>query len=369
MSHTDPNKRHDFVLLFDVQDGNPNGDPDGGNMPRTDPETMQGLVTDVSLKRKIRNFVLAYAQDLPEAERSRFNIYVENRGVLNAQHRKAYSALKIPLSEPVRVEVQDETLRLELQEGGLPEGFTLEDDSDAFVLVYSGELEPALLKGNLEDYKEIASPTAFKMLDALSKKAKTVKSSRENIKKAQDWMCQNFYDVRMFGAVMSTGVNAGQVRGPVQLTFARSVDPVLPRDLSITRVAITREEDREKKETEMGRKALIHYGLYVARGFFSPHLASGTFTSQQDLEILWNALVQMWALDRSASRGMMAPRGLYVFTHENKLGNAPAHQLFERIHVKSNPDVTAPRAFSDYTVTIDQSPLPSGVTLTALLEG
>jgi CRISPR-associated protein Csd2 len=368
MSHTDPNRRHEFVLLFDVQDGNPNGDPDGGNMPRTDPETMQGLVTDVSLKRKIRNFVLAYAHDLPEAERSRFNIYVENRGVLNAQHRKAYNALGIQTAQSASAEVTDETLALTLTEMDLPDGFTLESDNGAHVLTYSGELDTDELKLALETIKEASSP-AGKFAEALTKKAKGRKATRDDVRRAQDWMCQHFFDVRMFGAVMSTGVNAGQVRGPVQLTFARSVDPVLPRDLSITRVAITREEDQEKKETEMGRKALVHYGLYVARGFFSPHLAAGTTTSTQDLEVLWHALVQMWALDRSASRGMMTPRGLYVFTHDSKLGNAPAHQLFERIHVQRRADVIAPRSFTDYTVAVSDAPLPGGVTLTRLLEG
>jgi CRISPR-associated protein Csd2 len=369
MSYTDPNRRHEFVLLFDVQDGNPNGDPDGGNMPRTDPETMQGLVTDVSLKRKIRNFVLAYAQDLPEAERTRFNIYVENRGVLNAQHRKAYTELGIQTAQASSLEITDEAVALTLKDMDLPEGFTLEEDNNAYTLKYSGELEAEELKTALETIKEDGSPTAAKFAEAVAKKTKGRKATREEVRKAQDWMCQNFYDVRVFGAVMSTGVNAGQVRGPVQLTFARSVDPVLPRDLSITRVAITREEDRDKKETEMGRKALIHYGLYVSRGFYSPHLASGTGTSTQDLEVLWNALVQMWALDRSASRGMMTPRGLYVFTHDSKLGNAPAHQLFERINVKRHAEVTAPRAFTDYAVTVNDMNLPSGVTLTRLLEG
>jgi CRISPR-associated protein Csd2 len=369
MTHTDPTKRHEFVLLFEVTDGNPNGDPDGGNMPRTDPETMQGLVTDVSLKRKIRNFVTAYAQDLPEDQRSSYNIYVENRGVLNAQHRKAYTALNIQTAQPASLEINDEAIRLALQENGVPDGFSIEEENDTYILHYSGELNAEDLKTALDTIKEETTPAVAKFVESVTKKAKSMKVSRENVHKAQDWMCQNFYDVRMFGAVMSTGVNAGQVRGPVQLTFARSIDPVLPRDLSITRVAITREEDKEKKETEMGRKALIHYGLYMARGFYSPHLAAGTHVVQQDLEVFWHALIQMWALDRSASRGMMTPRGLYVFTHESKLGNAPAHQLFERINVKSKETVTAARAFTDYTVTINEKEMPTGVTLTKLLEG
>jgi CRISPR-associated protein Csd2 len=369
MIHLDPNKRHEFVLIFEVTDGNPNGDPDAGNMPRTDPETMQGLVTDVSLKRKIRNFVTTYAQDLPESERSRYNIYVENKGVLNAQHRKAYTALGIQTAQPASLEVNDETILLTLQDIGLPDGFALEEENGTHILTYNGELGAEELKEALELIKTDGSAPAAKFVESVAKKAKSAKVSRENVRRAQDWMCQHFYDVRMFGAVMSTGVNAGQVRGPIQLTFSRSIDPVLPRDLSITRVAITREEDKEKKETEMGRKALIHYGLYMGKGFFSPHLAHETLVTEHDLEVFWHALIQMWALDRSASRGMMNPRGLYVFTHESKLGNAPAHLLFERIAVKCNENIVAPRAFTDYTVTINDSNLPNGVTLTKLLEG
>jgi CRISPR-associated protein Csd2 len=369
MTYTDPKKRHEFVLLFEVQDGNPNGDPDGGNMPRTDPETMQGLVTDVSLKRKVRNYVNAVAADLPQAERSRLNIYIENRGVLNAQHRKAYEAEGIATSQPASADVNDEDIALLLRELDEINGFTVEAEDGVTRLTYSGELSQEDLKEALEFIKENANDKTAKFAEGVAKKAKTMKTSRENVQKAQNWMCHHFYDVRMFGAVMSTGVNAGQVRGPLQFTFARSVDPVLPRDLSITRVAITREEDRDKKETEMGRKALIHYGLYVARGFYSPHLGDGTSVDTQDLELFWNALVQMWNLDRSASRGMMTPRGLYVFTHESKLGNHPAHLLFERIQIARKPEVTTARAFSDYNLTVNEQNMPNGVTLTRLLEG
>lgn len=296
-AHLDPNRRHDFVFLFDVTDGNPNGDPDAGNLPRVDPETMQGLVTDVSIKRKIRNFV-----DAAKGGEERFKIYVQNRGVLNAQHRKAYEAL--------------------------------------------GE-EP---KGSKQD--------------------------RATVDKARDWMCQNFYDVRTFGAVMSTNVNAGQVRGPVQLTFSRSIDPVVPQDVSITRVAVTKEEDAKfvtsdegetsGKETEMGRKALVPYGLYRGHGFVSPMLAKDTGFDADDLALLWQALQMGFDLDRSASRGLMALRGLYVFSHENALGNAPAHTLFDRVTVaRTNGQVA--RAFSDYAVGIDEAELPQGVTLTRVV--
>jgi CRISPR-associated protein Csd2 len=297
-AYTNPAKRHDFVLIFDVKDGNPNGDPDAGNLPRVDPETMQGLVTDVCLKRKVRNFVEATAADEKEEDRrARLKIYVEHHGVLNEQHERAYTAIgKKPTKTPKR-EIQEE---------------------------------------------------------------------------ARKWMCQNFYDIRMFGAVMTTEVNCGQVRGPVQLTFGRSVDPVVPLDLSITRVAVTRTQDAKTddeggKVTEMGRKALLPYGLYVAHGFYSPHLGEDTGTDQKDLEIFWQALQKMWDLDRSASRGMMTCRGLYVFTHESKLGNAPVHELFERVSAKVKEGIKAPRDFSDYDVSVEEKELPESVSLHRLV--
>jgi CRISPR-associated protein Csd2 len=298
-THLDVTRRHDFVLLFDVQDGNPNGDPDAGNMPRVDPETMQGLVTDVSIKRKVRDWVhLARGTD------DAYKIYVQSGGeALNTKHERAYKALNI-------------------------------------------------------------SSTG-------------TKQRREDVDQARDWMCSNFYDIRMFGAVMTTGVNCGQVRGPIQLTFARSIDTVTPLDVSITRVAVTRAEDAAVavaddgsgttgKQTEMGRKALIPYGLYRAHGFFNPSLASQTAASEDDLSLFWEALQLTWDVDRSASRGLMACRGLYVFSHERPLGNAPAHRLFEKVTVLRRPDVEAPRAFTDYEVLIDDQELPAGITLTRL---
>lgn len=298
--HTDATRRHDFVLLFDVADGNPNGDPDAGNLPRVDPETMQGLVTDVAIKRKVRDWV-----DLARGGEERFKIYVQSGEALNARHRRAYDALGI--------------------------------------------------------------------------KSTGAKQAREEVLKARDWMCANFFDVRVFGAVMTTGVNCGQVRGPLQLTFARSIDPVVPLDLSITRVAVTREEDTKivaaetggeatgGKQTEMGRKALVLYGLYRAHGFFNPHFAAQTGANDEDLGLVWQALQQMWDLDRSSSRGMMACRGLYVFTHDSPLGNAPAHQLLERVSVARRPEVKVPRSFSDYSVSVDAAGLPQGITLTRLV--
>jgi CRISPR-associated protein Csd2 len=296
--YTDPEKRHDFVLLFDVKDGNPNGDPDAGNLPRLDPETMHGLVTDVCIKRKIRNFV-----DLRRGNEERFKIYVQEGEALNSKHERAYKALGI--------------------------------------------------------------------------KSTGTKQKRDDVDKARTWMCENFYDIRMFGAVMTTGVNCGQVRGPLQLTFARSISPIVPLDISITRVAVTRAEDATVaigeegageggKRTEMGRKPVLPYGLYRGHGFYSPHFAKQTGVTKEDLEIFWQALQEAWELDRSSSRGMMACRGIYIFTHENPLGNAHAHELFERIQVTLNDGVDAPRAFSDYTVSVNGANLPSGVTLTAL---
>lgn len=298
--HLDVNRRHDFVLLFDVADGNPNGDPDAANLPRIDPETMQGLVTDVCIKRKIRDWVHAARGD-----EGRYKIYIlSGNEALNALHRRAYVALDL--------------------------------------------------------------------------KSTGAKQAREDVDKARAWMCENFYDIRMFGAVMTTGVNCGQVRGPVQITFARSIDPVVPLDLAITRVAVTREEDAQVvvgeeggpttgKQTEMGRKALVPYGLYRAHGFFNPHFASQTGVTEEDLTLFWEALCSMWDLDRSSSRGMMACRGIYVFSHESSLGNAPAHKLFERVTVKRRPGVEAPRAFSDYEVLVNEENLPAGVTLTRLV--
>lgn len=367
--HCDPEKKHDFVILFDVTDGNPNGDPDAGNLPRTDPETMEGLVTDVALKRKVRNFVAAVADDEDYRDRREvLNIYVEHKGAaLNAQHRRAYRAREIPTSEPGKEEVRDESL-VEFFSRFLPEGFTLTEPTEEAPreLIYSGELSREDLTAALDSIVA-ESREAKKFAEKVSKKAKKVDPTRKQVEDAREWMCANFYDIRMFGAVMTTGINAGQVRGPLQLTFSRSVGPILPQDLAITRVAVTREEEQDKKETEIGRKTLIPYGLYVGRGFFSPHLAVQTGVTEADLELFWDALVYMWDFDRSASRGTMSPRGLYVFTHEKKYGNAPVHELFERVRPSINPGVTSPRRFSDFTVAMDEAGLPEGVTLTRVL--
>ncbi|HRQ65110.1 MAG TPA: type I-C CRISPR-associated protein Cas7/Csd2 [Xanthomonadaceae bacterium] len=281
--------RYDFALLFDVADGNPNGDPDAGNLPRLDVETGRGLVTDVCLKRKVRNFV-----GITKEEKPPFEIYVKERAVLNRQHERAYIGI------------------------GAEEA----------------------LKGD-------------------DKKRK----GGEHVDKARDWMCRNFFDVRTFGAVMSTGINCGQVRGPVQLTFGRSVDPIVAQEHSITRMAVATEAEAEKQGGDnrtMGRKHTVPYGLYVAHGFVSGFLADQTGFSEEDLDLLWQALTGMFEHDRSAARGQMATRGLYVFKHASKLGNAPAHDLFDRIKVQRSDGVTVPRAFTDYRISVDDQPVHVG---------
>jgi CRISPR-associated protein Csd2 len=310
-------KRYDFVLLIEVKDGNPNGDPDAGNLPRLDAETGHGLVTDVSLKRKVRNFVaIKHDQEQrdPAPGEKRFEIYVREKAILNLQHQRAYSALKL----------------------------------DAPDTATESELEPPTEKKPGKD------------------KEKKRKGTGDEVKRARDWMCQNFYDVRTFGAVMSTGINCGQVRGPAQLTFARSVDPVIAQEHSITRMAVATEAEAEKQDGDnrtMGRKHTVPYGLYVAHGFVSAFLAKQTGFDGNDLALLWESLEYMFEHDHSAARGEMATRGLYVFEHESELGNAHAHDLFERIRPRLKEGVAVARGFGDYAVTVDDGNLPAGVKL------
>jgi CRISPR-associated protein Csd2 len=375
-TYLDPNKRHDFILLFDVTDGNPNGDPDGGNMPRTDAETSHGLVTDVCLKRKVRNYISTFAEHVAtEEQKNKLKIFIEHHGVLNDNIRRAYVAENLATGKPASEPVKDAAVIAAIQENQLllPSAFTFndnegEDSTDVVAtLDYSGELSADELKEAYEQMGELYQSKAVKkVIDSVIKKAGKPDKNRANTEKARTWMCANYYDVRMFGAVMSTGLNAGQVRGPVQLTFARSIDPVLPQDLSITRVAVTDPKDREKLQT-MGRKTLIPYGLYLGHGFYSACLANQTGVSSEDLELFWNALMNMWDLDRSASRGLMALRGLYIFSHENKLGNAPAHKLFDLVKAELKNEGTPPRRFTDYTVSIDDTNLPLGITLNRLI--
>lgn len=282
--------RYEFVYLFDVANGNPNGDPDAGNLPRLDPETNRGLVTDVALKRKIRNYVALEKEGAPG-----FAIYMQERSILNNQHKQAYAALSI------------------------------------------------------------------------EHEAKKLPKDEAKARELTAWMCANFFDVRTFGAVMTTEVNAGQVRGPVQLAFATSVEPVVPLEVSITRVAVTNEKDLEKERT-MGRKHILPYGLYRAHGFVSAKLAERSGFSEDDLALLWRSLVNLFEHDRSAARGEMAARRLIVFKHENPMGNAPAHTLFDRVTVKRNGDDSAPaRSFSDYVVGIDREGLQAGVEIVEIL--
>lgn len=362
--YLEPGRRHEFVLLFDVKNGNPNGDPDAGNLPRIDPETMHGLVTDVALKRKVRDYVASIL---------RKPIFIQSKVSLNtlifaAFQESGVKPLQVPLSE---AEQEDEEL-LAWIAGKAEAGFMVEGGQ----LLYSGEalkqreIARLLAEGVEEDQKDLEKKLqglARRLADeAKNNKGKAI--TRETQEEARKRLCAKYFDIRMFGAVLSTGLNAGQVRGPVQFTFARSVDPILPLDLSITRIAITREADRLRKETEMGRKPIVPYGLYRAHGFFNPFLAQQTGVSQEDLEALWGALTNMFEFDRSAARGEMNVRGLFVFTHENSKGKAAAHKLFELVQVKKRDGVNSPRDYSDYEVTIDRHRLPDGVTLTLLVE-
>ena len=286
--------RYEFVILFDVENGNPNGDPDAGNMPRVDPETGLGLVTDVCLKRKIRNYVETVKEDA-----TGYRIYIKDGVPLNRSDAEAYAAL----------DVTEKTVKAKKKEN---------PDLD------------------------------------------------RNIR---DWMCANFYDIRTFGAVMTTFVkaalNCGQVRGPVQMGFARSVEPVVPQEVTITRVAITTEADAENKGTEMGRKYIVPYGLYRCEGYISANLARKTTGfSEKDLELLWEVILNLFEHDHSAARGKMAVRELIIFKHDSELGCAPAHKLFDTVKVtRTHPeDITPARSYQDYVVTVDEAALPEGVT-------
>lgn len=312
-------RRHDFVLIFDVTNGNPNGDPDAGNLPRLDPETNHGLVSDVSLKRKIRNYV-----ELARGGDNGHHIYVQEGAILNEKHRQAYVALR-------------------------------PDDAKA------------------------------------KKDAKLNPKDDAEAVKLRDFMCRNFFDVRTFGAVMSTGINCGQVKGPVQMTFANSVEPIMPVEISITRMAATNEAEQKKRaegedgdqrtdNRTMGRKHIVPYGLYVAHGFISAKFSERTGFSEADLDLLFEALKNMFEHDRSAARGEMTTRKLIVFRHDNALGNAPAHVLFDRVQVGRNVDgefralddkglgnLPPARKYHDYQIRVDGAGLPEGVEILDLL--
>ena len=289
--------RYDFIILFDVENGNPNGDPDAGNMPRIDPETGHGLVTDVCIKRKIRNFV-----EMVKEDEVGYKIYIKEKITLNASDKTAYTALGI-----------DE------------------------------------------------------------KKVKEMKKTDPELDiKIKDFMCGNFFDIRTFGAVMTTFVsaslNCGQVRGPVQLGFARSVDPIVPQDVTITRMAVTTEADAEAKNNTMGRKFIVPYGVYRMEGYISANLARKTTGfSEEDLDLLWQAIINMFENDHSAARGKMTVRELIVFRHDSEIGNAPSHKLFDRVKI-SRKDKTAPaRSYDDYSVEVFEDNMPSGVTIARMI--
>lgn len=291
--------RYDFMVIYDVKEGNPNGDPDAGNLPRVDPETGHGLVTDVCLKRKIRNYV-----ELARGGQNGYEVFVKEKAVLNRVIEQAYQAGGIDLSAEQDLE---------------------------------------------------------------GKKRKTKGQAQgEEVSKGRALMCQRYFDVRTFGAVMSTGPNAGQVRGPVQLTFSRSVDPVVSLEHSITRMAVATEKEAEAQGGDnrtMGRKSTIPYGLYVGYGFVSPQLAAQTTFGDDDLAVLWEALGRMFEHDRSAARGLMTMQRLLVFKHESPLGNAPAQRLFDRVRISRKDPARSARDFSDYVLELDQGALPEGVSL------
>lgn len=348
----DPKVRHDFVYIFDVTNGNPNGDPDAGNMPRIDPETMHGLVTDVCLKRKVRNFAQLRGR----------KIFVQTEVALNTLIEDAYKEVGI---EAVSVPVDTEIVSLLPAELSNDIGL----GADGKSIVYTGEARTKkdILQALRELFDEEITKELDKALDGIARDLQTAVRekrstiSKEDRSKARDIMLRDYYDVRMFGAVMSTGLNAGQVRGPMQMTFARSIDPIHPLDLSITRQARTTTERMRTGSTEIGRKSIVPYGLYRAHGFYSPAFAEGVV--EEDLELFWQALVYMFEQDRSAARGQMACRGLYVFSHDNNLGRAPSHKLFERIKVVRKEGIEVPRSFDDYEVRIDQESLTQGVSM------
>lgn len=362
--------RYDFVLLFDVKDGNPNGDPDAGNLPRVDPQDGRGLVTDVSIKRKIRNYV-AMKKKKPEGGfEPRFDIYVKEKAVLGRAHFDAFNKLGINLGQDVTEDIPEELVDA-FGDLALPEGMEIDTDEDGnSILKLSGvALDKKEAQKWLKDLKPLKPVKDF-LTRALGK-LKARRPTQDETENGRVQMCHDFFDIRTFGAVLSlkTAPNCGQVRGPVQLTFARSIDPIISSEHAITRCAVATEAESEKQGGDnrtMGRKFTVPYGLYRAHGFVSAHLAGETRFDESDLDLLWESLKSMFEHDRSAARGEMATRGLYVFKHDSELGNAPAHTLFDRIRPKLKPDVAVPRAFGDYEIAVDESGMPQGVQLLKL---
>ena len=355
-------KRYDFVLFFDVKDGNPNGDPDAGNLPRIDAETGMGLVTDVCLKRKVRNYV-----QLTQKDNKGYDIYVKEKAVLGRSHKEVYDELKISLGEECRIPVPA-GLKEKLEEMGLPEGLSLEEDGEKPVLLVAADADVKAIKETLKEAKPARELKAF--IEGALKGVKARKPSAVEVESGRERMCERFFDVRTFGAVMSlkSAPNCGQVRGPVQMTFARSVEPVVALEHSITRMAVATEAEAEKQQGDnrtMGRKYTIPYGLYLTHGFISAHLAQQTGFGQEDLKLFWKALQEMFDHDRSAARGLMCTRRLVVFEHATALGNRPAHELFDRVTVERVTQGPA-RDFSDYRVLLDGQPLEQTIQTVAV---
>lgn len=360
------NNRYDFVLFFDVKDGNPNGDPDAGNLPRVDPETGHGLVTDVCLKRKVRNYVQLKSVTDEFKNKKGFDIYVKEKAVLGRAHVKAFNELGIQLGEESRVQVAKEISDW-FDETGVPEGLSIDSDEDnnIYTLVVAADADKKAIKDWLKEVKPVKA-----VKDAIANALKNAKSRRptaEEVEQGRDKMCKDYFDIRTFGGVLSlkSAPNCGQVRGPVQLTFARSVDQVVPLEHSITRMAVATEAEAEKQQGDnrtMGRKFTVPYGLYRCHGFVSAPFAVQTGFKEDDLNLFWNALLEMFEHDRSAARGQMATRKLIIFKHDSAMGNAPAHELFEMVkaEAKTNPV----RDFSDYTIIIpSQTDMPQGVSI------
>lgn len=342
--------RYDFVLFFDVQDGNPNGDPDAGNLPRIDPETGMGLVTDVCLKRKIRNYITITKEFKPP-----YDIYVKERSVLGREHFKAFQQLDIQLGEETAQKIPDNLVE-EILELALPDGLDIvEDEDENSVLKISAIFDKKEGQQWLKEGEGL-SKNASKFFKDIFREVKTRKPSREESDRGKEWMCKNYFDIRTFGAVMALkkAPSCGQVRGPIQFTFARSLEPVVPLEHTITRVAVATEEEAAK-ERMMGRKYTIPYGLYLAHGFISPHLAAQTGFTEDDLTLFWEALENMFDHDRSAARGLMATRRIVIFKHQTALGNRHAQDLFDRVTWKRKEDGSKlpARSFSDYEIFLD----------------
>ena len=363
--------RYDFLLVFDVQDGNPNGDPDAGNLPRVDAETGKGLVTDVCLKRKVRNYVQltkSKKEQLPDGREKFFDIYVKEKAVLGRAQVEAFKELGIDVGQEAVKTLSPEFVE-QLDSIDLCEGLSVRegDDDESSQLVIASDAEKKTINDWLKENKNSIGNSLIKFIKDALKDAKPRKPTATETEKGRGYMCEHYYDIRTFGAVMSlkSAPNCGQVRGPVQMTFARSVDPIVTLEHSITRMAVATEAEAEKQGGDnrtMGRKNTVPYGLYVARGFISPALARQTGFDEGDLNLLWQALTDMFEHDRSAARGMMSARKLIVFKHASALGNDHASRLFERVKIRRKDNVSVPRAFEDYSVTIDRDGL-NGVEL------